>query len=153
MPIKTESSPTFQVLSCTFEVPTLPGAPRVIDPKRARSSLSVTADGKRVGCYIFALKKGKRLMPWYVGKATKGFAQEVFNGGNCHKYDEALGLAGTGKPVLLLIAAPQKKGAINLKAIDKLETMLVEECGGQNPDIRNQRKSVINPWCRELGAG
>ena len=109
MPIQIKTSPTFQVLSGPFEVPTLPGASRVVDPNKARSSLGATADGKRVGCYIFAVEKGKRLMPWYVGKATKSFSQEVFNGGNCHKYDEALGLAVTGKPILFLVAAPQKK--------------------------------------------
>ncbi|WP_428536428.1 hypothetical protein [Rhodopila sp.] len=143
MPIAFVDSPTFHVGSTKLSAPTLQGAPRVIDSSAARKALGESALGTRIGCYIFAIQKGQRHEPWYVGKATKSFAQEVFNDSNCKKYCEALALANTGKPVVFFVLLPKARGAINKKAIDKLETMLVEECGGQNPDIRNQRKSRI----------
>jgi hypothetical protein len=92
---------------------------------------------------MFAVEKGHSHEPLYVGKATRGFAQEVFNDSNCKKYCEALALAIKGKPVVFFVVLPKARGPINGRAIDKLETMLVEECGGQNPKILNQRKSKI----------
>jgi hypothetical protein len=143
MPIAFDNSPTFHVSNKKLEVPIMSDATRIIDVKMARKALKESPLGSRIGCYIFAVAKGKRHEPWYVGKATKSFGQEVFNDSNCRKYCEALGLAKTGKPVVLFVTLPQKKGVTNRKAIGKLETMLVEECGGQNPNIRNQRLSRI----------
>jgi hypothetical protein len=34
--------------------------------------------GHERGCYVFALRKGRAIIPYYVGKACKSFAQEVF---------------------------------------------------------------------------
>ncbi len=143
MPIAFVDSSTFHVARTKLEAPTLQGAPRVIDSLAARKALGKSDLASRTGCYIFAVERGQRHEPWYVGKATRSFAQEVFNDSNCKKYCEALALAKTGEPVVFFVVLPKARGAVNRSAIDKLETMLVEECGGQNPKIRNQRKATI----------
>jgi hypothetical protein len=143
MPVTTKNSPVFEVASACFEVPRLTPMSRLIDTTASRKVLASLEIGNRTGCYIFAVAKGKRFEPWYVGKATRSFAQEVFNDSNARKYMEAMELAKTGRPVVLFVCHPKQKGALNRKAIDKLESMLVEECGGQNPNIRNARKSLV----------
>ena len=143
MPVRTQSSPVFEVAPGRFDVPTLNSKSRIIDASAARKQLAQLEVGRRTGCYIFAVAKGQRFEPWYVGKATRNFAQEVFNDSNVRKYIEAVDMAKTGKPVVFFVCHPIQKGAVNRAAIDKLESLLVEECGFQNPDIRNTRKAII----------
>ena len=144
MAIALDPSPEFEVLG-PFEIPMLGRATQIaVDDKVARTKLAENVFGKRRGCYVFCLTSRGRSIPWYVGKAAKQtFAEEIFNTSNCVKYGKALAKSGRGKPELYFVASPNKQGRLNEKAIDKLETRLVEYCGSVNSDILNEKKSKI----------
>lgn len=130
----------------SFDVPLLrgkSGTVRAVDSQAARKGIAKLSVAKRRGCYIFALANGKRLTPWYVGRAGQNFGQEVFNESNCKKYGEALALTRNGRPVVHFVVLPAQRGPIPQNAITKLETFLVSECGGVNPEIRNKKKAGI----------
>jgi hypothetical protein len=78
MPMTFENSPIFQILGTRLEVSTIPDVSRVVDSGPARKLSKGLECGSRLGCYIFAVVKGGRSKAWYVGKATKDFAQKVF---------------------------------------------------------------------------
>ena len=42
------------------------------------------------GCYAFLIRVRNGVLPYYVGKATKGFFQEVFTNDKLEKYNSAL---------------------------------------------------------------
>lgn len=42
------------------------------------------------GCYILAVKRGKTVLPIYVGLTRASFDREIFNPSNCRKYHDAL---------------------------------------------------------------
>jgi hypothetical protein len=85
-----------------------------------------------------------KTIPWYVGKATRGFGQEVFTDRNCRLYAEALDLAGRGTPVIYFVVLPSgARGPTNLRAIGRLEDLLIRDCGGQNSRLRNRQNVSI----------
>src|ERR1700722_10676909 len=136
MPISVQTSPSFEVFRNVFELPLTRGGKHSIDQPEAKK-IFTSATAKRRGCYIFAITKNGKTTPWYVGKTKINFSQEVFNDSNCKKYAEALDISHGGKPQLLLVMHPVKKGAVNKTAITKLEHLLISDCGGQNPQLRN----------------
>lgn len=102
---------------------------------------------KRIGCYVFAIRAGKGIRPWYVGKATKTFAQEIFTSKNCRTYNEVLADQGKGSPVMFFIARDEHKGATPRIAIDQIESYLILAAGQANPKLKNmQKRKKIEPW-------
>ena len=61
------------------------------------------------GCYVFALKTGPGFSPWYVGKATKGFGQEVFTDHKLRIYNEVVFAGRKGTPVLFFVVRPGRR--------------------------------------------
>ncbi|MCJ7515292.1 MAG: hypothetical protein MUO89_04920 [Dehalococcoidia bacterium] len=100
---------------------------------------------KKQGCYVFAMQAAKGYKPWYVGKATKGFAQECFTSHKLHKYNESLALSGKGTPVLFFIAAKGTRKKVRNKYIDQLETFLIHEAYSENNEIRQKSKIKTAP--------
>lgn len=100
----------------------------------------------RKGCYVFGFKAPKGYKPVYVGKATRGFAQEIFTHSKLVKYQRALANQIKGKPVFFFVCENIKRGAINRREIDALETFLIQ-CGKiVNVSILNERKTKENSW-------
>lgn len=50
------------------------------------------------GCYVFALQKQRAIIPYYVGKAAKGFEQEIFTSHKLEKYNDVLHIHTFGTP-------------------------------------------------------
>lgn len=101
----------------------------------------------RIGCYLFATRAGKGFTPWYAGKATMGFRQEVFTADKLGKYHLALGRNGNGTPVLLFFVAPRQKGARPTRLIEDCEEWLIHTTVSVNPDALNvQGREEVN-WC------
>lgn len=92
---------------------------------------------KRRGCYVFSVRAGKGATPLYVGKATKSFGQEVFTNDKLAKYQHGLADYLKGTPVVYLLAAPNRKGAVNKKLISELEDFLIQNALLKNPDLLN----------------
>jgi hypothetical protein len=58
------------------------------------------------GCYVFAMRAGKGIRPWYVGKATgnSGFEQEALHSDKLAKYNTVIARYRKGTPVLFFLA-------------------------------------------------
>lgn len=103
-----------------------------------------------VGCYIFAMKAGHKLTPWYVGKTEKG----SFKGETCqpHKllyYGNVIRKHKRAKPVLFLLAKRTATGKYvkpttrhkYLGSIAALEEMLIGTCLQRNDALLNKSKT------------
>ena len=146
MPIQIVQSPIFEVWHEAFECPRLSGAQHLaIDFQCAKKELTRLDVGQRNGVYIFAIVHHKRSNPWYVGKASKlPFSREVFNDSNCRKYSEATAKQGRGNPVIYFLCHPKQPGKLNYSAISRLENIIIQDCAGQNEDLRNRRNIKIH---------
>lgn len=100
----------------------------------------------RRGCYIFAIRSGRGIMPLYVGKATKTFRQEVFALHKLEKYGRALADCRKGNAVLFFLVAPASKGATNLNTLRELEDFLIQTAVARNPNILNVRGTKRENW-------
>jgi hypothetical protein len=102
-----------------------------------------------VGCYIFSIRAGKGIKPWYVGLAAKQpFRKECFTSHKLNHYNQAIA-SRKGTPVLTLIPKCTK-GARYAKAsgsghldIQFLETMLIGACIRRNADLLNIRDTKL----------
>lgn len=99
---------------------------------------------ERRGCYIFAIRGGRGLRAVYVGKATKGFGQEVFAVGKLNKYNSALCTWDHGRPVLLFVMTPPRITSGPL--ITDVEEYLIRSVKRVWPDILNKHHTGPDSW-------
>ncbi len=100
-----------------------------------------------VGCYVFGIRAGKGMTPLYVGRATKGFAQEAFAADKLVKYQLGLSHYKKGTPILFfLYEPPLKKGKANLAHIKALEKLLIQQGALANPHLINVHHNKIPKW-------
>src|SRR5207249_2957772 len=120
-------------------IPTYDGeAARLIRADEGRSFFSkYPALAKAAGCYVFGMRTGRGIMPFYVGKASRTFEQECFAPGKINHYNEALVDYNRGSPVLFLVALPTRRGRRNEQAIAELEDFLIQNAVARNPDLLN----------------
>jgi hypothetical protein len=102
--------------------------------------------GERVGVYIFGIRTGGGITPWYVGRTVKGFSQECFQHHKLNKYNEALHSVDIGTPVIFFICEPIKKGRNNMSFIDAVETLVINYAQKKNPEITNVHKRSKEEW-------
>jgi hypothetical protein len=98
------------------------------------------------GCYVFGIRAGKGIRPWYVGQTAKSFKDECFTGANRSKYNEAIARAGKGTPVMFLLVLPKKRGKPGKRYLDALEELLIDVGYSKNPDISNIQKTKRPTW-------
>lgn len=98
------------------------------------------------GCYVQAMRAGKGYKPFYVGKATKKFDQEVFDDHKLKKISRQLADTKKGTLVLFLIYLKKTKGPVNKVAIDQAETYLIQTALVANDKILNDRKTKEESW-------
>ncbi len=96
------------------------------------------------GCYVFGIRAGRGIKPWYVGQTKKSFKQECFTPAKQLHYLRAIEDSRKGTPVLLLVARCTRKGKISKGSVpqaeaDFLEKMLIGMALGQNSKLRNKR--------------
>lgn len=100
------------------------------------------------GCYIFAKKAGKGIMPWYVGMTTKSFKNECFDHSKRNKYLDAL-QKEKGTPLLFLIPKITKTGRFvkskqgKHKDISFLENLLIGACLERNEGLLNKKQTKM----------
>ena len=102
-----------------------------------------------VGCYIFAVRAGKGLRPWYVGLAEKQpFQVECFSSHKLNHYNQAIA-ARKGTPFLTLIARLTpggnyaKASKTAHRDIRLLEEMLIGACLRRNPRLLNVKDTML----------
>lgn len=131
-----------------FEVPTYLGAAaRLIRSDEGRKFFTnYPALAKAAGCYVFGVRAGRGIVPFYVGKATRNFEQECFAPDKINRYNEALVDYNRGSPVLFLVAHPARSGRRNGQAIGELEDFLIQNAVARNPDLLNVKGTRIQRW-------
>jgi hypothetical protein len=107
-----------------------------------------TGLSKAVGCYIFGIRAGKGIKPWYVGMTDRqGFKGECWTPDKLNRYNEALNRHKKGTAVLYLIARrtkggrfakPRKNGIGDVRA---LENLLIGTCLSRNRKLLNVKKT------------
>jgi hypothetical protein len=98
------------------------------------------------GCYVFALAASRGYVPWYVGKATKTFEQEVFHSHKLVYYNDVIFKGRKGKPVMFCVARAGSRTKIPAKQIDEVETFLIQAAKFKNPELSNKQKAAMPKW-------
>ena len=92
----------------------------------------------RRGVYVFGIRAGQGITPWYVGKATRTFEQECFAS---HKraahYTPTILKYLRGTPVMFFAVYPKQVGPPNSKKIDELEKFLINVGSVKNEELTN----------------
>jgi len=99
-----------------------------------------------VGCYIFAIRAGKGVRPWYVGMTEKAsFRKECWQPHKLLQYVGALQKRKKGTPVLYLLAKQTPSGRLTkpskrrLGAVHALEQLLINTCILRNSKLLNKK--------------
>jgi len=124
----------------------------LIDKKQAKSTLrniryNSSPELSGCGCYLFVVKAGTGIKPWYVGKAVKQpFEKECLKAHQLNIYNNVIAKR-KGNPLLLLIALKTPKGkfakpgSAHQKKIDFLETILIGAALKRNQSLMNVQKT------------
>jgi len=99
------------------------------------------------GCYVFAKRAGKGIIPWYVGQACRRpILKEALNDSNIIKYNKVLDQNGT--PLLFVLPARTPQGKLRrrpekpeLPVLDFLERWLISVAIDRNPDLINSKET------------
>ena len=100
----------------------------------------------RIGCYVFAIKTGRSIVPYYVGLTTKSFISECFTDHKLKHYHYTINEYDRGKPVMFFVLHPKAKGRPNIKEIEEVENFLIQVGVAVNPNIRNIRSTKQPTW-------
>lgn len=103
------------------------------------------------GCYVFGIRAGRGVRPWYVGKAEKqSFKRECLTDDKLRKYNSVLLSASKGTPVIYFYArttmkkhawsAPSKSRHMD---IDYLERMLIGLALDKNKNLVNVKETGL----------
>lgn len=100
----------------------------------------------RRGCYVFGIKTGRNVIPYYIGKATEGFGQEIFTNDKRTKYQKALNIYLKGAPAFFFLPLARAKGPANRRHIKELEIWLIHQGAVANPNLLNKHYNTTANW-------
>ena len=94
------------------------------------------------GCYVFGVRAGRGIRPWYVGQSRRPFDKECFASDKQNTYQDVMTRIKTGNAVLFLVA---KVGPISrslsqslpTKEADFVERLLMQLAYFQNGELEN----------------
>ena len=106
-----------------------------------------------IGCYMFCIKYGNSLMPWYVGKTIckRGFSGEVFTPHKLNHYSKSM-KKRSGDPILFLfpllsVGREQSRFSRNrsqgARVIKWLEETIMVKAVEQNHELMNKRDLTL----------
>jgi hypothetical protein len=103
------------------------------------------------GCYVFGVRAGKGIRPFYAGQSLRrSILEEAMNSSNINKYNEVLGNRGGGSPVLFVLpwltASRERyrkkgKGKHGSRTLDFLEDWLIGTALQKNPKLINNKQT------------
>ena len=100
------------------------------------------------GCYVFSIRAGKGIKPWYIGQAKgkNGFLQEVLTDHKLKHYNDVVA-AQKGTPIIQLLARVTDGGkiskSIDKKEIDYMETILIGMAFHENNELKNTKVAKL----------
>lgn len=102
-----------------------------------------------IGCYVFSIRAGRGILPWYVGLAEKqSFKKECFTSHKLVHYNEVV-VSRKGTPMLTLIPKHTPTGRLVFptggehRDIQFLELKLIEKCLKRNSDLCNSSNTKL----------
>jgi hypothetical protein len=101
---------------------------------------------KRCGVYVFGMRAGKGVVPYYVGKTTNKFESECFQPHKLDKYNDALAEYRKGRPIIFFLARPVKRGQIKRREVSQIETFLIQMASRKNRELLNIRGNKQPKW-------
>ncbi len=106
------------------------------DVERARAGLRSGA-----GCYLFAVRAGKGITPWYVGQSKGAFEKECFASHKQSIYRDVMDDTARGTPILFLITRVTPTGKLS-KSVQKneadfVERKLIHDATNANSELKN----------------
>lgn len=101
---------------------------------------------KRCGIYVFGMRAGRGIVPYYVGKTTNKFEFECFQPHKLDKYNEALTEYKRGRPVIFFLARPIKRGVVKEKEIGQIEDLLIQLASVRNRELLNIKGKKRPKW-------
>ncbi len=141
-PKKVEKKRTYTVRG-PYEIHCVKGkCGRFVDEGEAKEDFAEKAGDykNRIGVYVFGVHRKGGAVPWYVGKTTRGFIDEIFSSNNVKKYNKVL--IESGKPVVFLIVHPKLgrgRGVPATKQIGEIEDFFVKLCYEKNKALLNKQ--------------
>lgn len=97
------------------------------------------------GGYVFAMRIGRGILPWYVGKTGKQvFRAECFTDNKLLRYNQCL--VRPGRPVMFFVVLKTSRGRANLTSIRLLERFLIQAAHVRNPRIKNVQVIRNDRW-------
>lgn len=117
--------------------------------------LETNAIRDSIGCYVFVMQRGKKLLPWYVGKtnAKTGFYREVFADHKVSHYSSIIEWKTGWRPKMLLFPLITSSGRFsaayktNKPLIEWMERTLIGMALSKNPDLYNKRDTKMLKNC------
>lgn len=102
-----------------------------------------------IGCYIFSVRAGRGILPWYVGLAEKqSFRKECFTSHKLVHYNDVLANQ-RGTPMMTFVSKYTPGGKLlnptgnEHRDIRFLERMLISNCLQRNPCVSNARDTKM----------
>ncbi len=110
--------------------------------ERARQGLRSGA-----GCYIFGVRAGRGITPWYVGQSKGAFEKECFAYQKQAIYRDVMDDTAKGTPVLFLIARVTPKGrlskSVSQREADFIERKLIHDATNANSNLKNIHNATL----------
>jgi hypothetical protein len=92
-----------------------------------------------VGCYVFSLRTGRGLMPFYVGQSKTGFRHECFTDDKiCHYHETIVDHCGT--PFMFFLVKHSGPNAILETCLNQVENYLIQLASQRNPHLENVKR-------------
>jgi hypothetical protein len=102
-----------------------------------------------IGYYIFSIRSGRGVLPWYVGLAEKqSFKKECFTSHKLVHYNDLLA-ARRGTPMMTFVSKYTPGGKLlnptgnTHRDIRFLERLLISNCLKRNPKVSNSRDTKL----------
>ncbi len=98
------------------------------------------------GVYIFSIRAGRGVKPWYVGKTEKqNFLKEAFNPRNAGAlYDVINNQKGT--LVIQFITQVRSRGVPNMRQVGEIEFFLIGHASERNKNLLNNNGVKKSDW-------
>lgn len=99
-----------------------------------------------IGCYVFGMRTGGGMKPWYVGKTENGFRGEIFQPHKIVKYQKVIHGYERGTPIFFLFPKLTEKNRLSTSGggIGFLEDLLIYTGIQANEHLTNISKTSVH---------
>ncbi len=99
------------------------------------------------GCYLFAVRAGKGITPWYVGQSKGAFEKECFALHKQRIYRDVMDDRAKGTPILFLVARMTPRGKLSKRVrpseADFVERKLIHDAANANSKLKNIHHATL----------